>query len=249
MDNSIFARPDVQAPAGFTEAVLRKTGLLDRYTVVRTVLGQVYVAVSDHGITSIAQADDDAAFLAQYHEQFGRRAERRDDLAPDLEELINEHGDAADVDLRGCNAFQRDVLEAARRIPEGAVRPYRWIAEAIGRPGAVRAVGTALARNPVPLVVPCHRVVRSDGAAGEYAFGAHAKVELLEHEQVDLAEVQRRMNLRAVWSEAGESTYCRPYCFEARPLQSATLRQFKTDHEAESHGLTPCTTCHPARAA
>src|SRR5439155_456458 len=70
------------------------------------------------------------------------------------------------VDLSTVPDFQRRVLEAARQIPFGEARPYAWVAAQIGRPRAVRAVGTALARNPVPLIVPCHRVWRSDGGLG-----------------------------------------------------------------------------------
>ena len=79
------------------------------------------------------------------------------------------------IDLSGTPDFQRRVLEAAKRIPFGEARPYAWIAERIGHPHAVRAVGTALGRNPVPLIVPCHRVWRSDGGLGGYLFGGDAE--------------------------------------------------------------------------
>lgn len=239
----------VRAPAGFADAVLRQIGLLDRYAVVRSALGVTYVALSDEGVTAVSQADDDEAFVARYRERFGRKLERRDDLALELEDLVNNRCGEARVDLRGCNAFAREVLEATRRIPEGAVRPYNWVAQAIGRPGAVRAVGTALKKNPVPLVIPCHRVVRGDGSAGAYAFGANRKTELLEREHVDLDEVRRRMNLRTVWSAPGEDTFCRPYCFVARPIPPDKMLQYESERAARDHGLTPCTTCHPAAAA
>ncbi|HSE06226.1 MAG TPA: methylated-DNA--[protein]-cysteine S-methyltransferase, partial [Methylomirabilota bacterium] len=79
------------------------------------------------------------------------------------------------VDLAAVPDFQRRVLEAARMIPFGEARPYAWIAARIGHPRAVRAVGTALGRNPVPLILPCHRVWRSDGGLGGYIFGAAVK--------------------------------------------------------------------------
>ena len=79
------------------------------------------------------------------------------------------------VDLSGVAPFQRDVLETARRIPFGEVRSYAWIAREIRHPQAVRAVGTALGRNPVPLLVPCHRVLRSDGGVGGYLFGTRSR--------------------------------------------------------------------------
>jgi O-6-methylguanine DNA methyltransferase len=86
------------------------------------------------------------------------------------------------VDLSGVGVFQKQVLAACASIPKGEVRPYGWIASEIGNPGSVRAVGTALGRNPIPLVIPCHRVVRSDGAVGNYAFGAERKHDLLVRE-------------------------------------------------------------------
>ena len=76
-----------------------------------------------------------------------------------------------DLDLRGHSEFEQDVWRKALEIPRGEVRPYGWIAAEIGRPKAVRAVGTALGHNPVPLIVPCHRVVRTDGTIGQYSLG------------------------------------------------------------------------------
>ena len=74
-----------------------------------------------------------------------------------------------EVDLRGISGFQRAVLDAVRTVPYGAVRSYSEIAWRVGKPGAARAVGTAVAVNPVALVIPCHRIIRSDGKPGEYA--------------------------------------------------------------------------------
>ena len=79
--------------------------------------------------------------------------------------------------------FQRKVLEAASTIPKGKVLTYKQLAEGIGHPRAYRAVGTALKKNPLPIIIPCHRVVRSDGTAGGYAYGGtEKKKRLLKHE-------------------------------------------------------------------
>jgi O-6-methylguanine DNA methyltransferase len=77
-------------------------------------------------------------------------------------------------DLRSVTEFERAVLLKAREIPRGQVRTYRWIAAQIGHPAAVRAVGSALRKNPVPVLIPCHRVVRSDGRIGNYGLGGSA---------------------------------------------------------------------------
>lgn len=84
-----------------------------------------------------------------------------------------------DLDLRLASGFRRAVVAALPTIPRGATATYAEIAERVGSPRAVRAVGTACARNPVPIVVPCHRVVRSDGSLGGYAGGQAAKRALL----------------------------------------------------------------------
>ncbi|MDJ0790966.1 MAG: MGMT family protein, partial [Acidimicrobiia bacterium] len=91
------------------------------------------------------------------------------------------------IDWRGFAPFQRSVLETCATIPPGTVRPYGWIASQIDNPGSVRAVGTALGRNPIPLLVPCHRVVKSDGSVGNYAYGPEIKQRLLVREGAILA--------------------------------------------------------------
>lgn len=91
--------------------------------------------------------------------------------------------DSLAVSPRGTE-FQRSVWEALRRIPVGETRSYAEIAADVGRPGAVRAVGQANGANPVALVVPCHRVIRSDGSLGGYGFGLDTKRWLLAHEGV-----------------------------------------------------------------
>ena len=89
--------------------------------------------------------------------------------------------------------FEWKVLKAALEIPLGETRSYRWVAQRIGRPKAVRAVGQALRKNPYPLIIPCHRVVRQDGAAGGYAGVAdsHRKKTLLAKER-RIAEALRQ---------------------------------------------------------
>ena len=79
-------------------------------------------------------------------------------------------------------SFDERVYTAIQKIPRGQVRSYQWVAERIGQPRAARAVGLALNRNPQPVVVPCHRVIRKDGSLGGYAFGQQKKKALLRRE-------------------------------------------------------------------
>lgn len=84
-----------------------------------------------------------------------------------------------ELDLRSSTGFQRDVWRLTSAIPCGETRTYMWIAEELGRPGSVRAVGQALARNPLPIIIPCHRVVGSNGAIGGFSGGLEMKKRLL----------------------------------------------------------------------
>ena len=86
--------------------------------------------------------------------------------------------------------FEKGVWSALKKIPYGETRSYKWIAEKVGNPSAVRAVGRALSKNPVPIVVPCHRVIESDGSIGGYSSGVDRKIRLLEMEYYNKANEQ-----------------------------------------------------------
>lgn len=117
-----------------------------------------------------------------------------DGLALDLGRLLA--GDAVDIplgvaDLAACPPFQQTVLRAEHAIPRGSVSTYRLIAVHLDRPTAARAVGNALATNPFPLIVPCHRAIRSDGHLGGYQGGLAMKRALLKMEGVTVGDDQR----------------------------------------------------------
>lgn len=143
------------------------------------------------------------------------------------------------VDLSPVPEFQRRVLEAAVHIPFGEARPYAWVAERIGRPRAVRAVGTALGRNPVPLIVPCHRVLRSDGSYGGYSFGDPSmKERLLELERTTpVLEGSSRTHV-----------VCRVGCPRAARMRPEQRIVFASVADARSVGYRPCRTCQPRDA-
>ncbi len=143
------------------------------------------------------------------------------------------------VDLSAAPEFQRRVLEAARQIPFGEARPYAWVAERIGNPHAVRAVGTALGRNPVPLIVPCHRVWRTDGGLGGYLFGTTLKRRLLELER-STPVLEGCTSTRIV---------CRVGCVHGRRMRPENRVIFASVLDARSVGYRPCKTCKPSAAA
>ena len=175
----------VAAPATLAD------GLIDRWTTRDSVVGPVLVAWTRDGVRFVraagpgTDATDDGAdgALEAYRQRFGRPLRPADDPPAGLDDaLAGRAGATPALDLRGLSAFEHDVLAATRTIPAGETRPYAWVAREVGRPGAVRAAGSVLARNPVPLLIPCHRVVRSDGSTGQYLFGAARKQALLRAE-------------------------------------------------------------------
>jgi O-6-methylguanine DNA methyltransferase len=152
-----------------------------------------------------------------------------------------------DVDLAALTTFQQAVLRKTMEIPYGEVRPYAWVAREIGRPRAVRAVGSALARNPIPFVIPCHRVVRADGHIGEYgAGGPAAKSAVLRTEGVDPGELERLADRGVVY--VGSDTtrvYCYPSCRHARRISPRHQVTFGSAEEAVSDGYRACRDCRP----
>ncbi len=142
------------------------------------------------------------------------------------------------VDLSGAPEFQKKVLAAARRIPFGEVRPYAWVARSIGHPRAVRAVGTALGRNPVPFIVPCHRVLQSGGGLGGYLFGTDTKSRLLALERTTPVY------------EGCSSTHivCRVGCIHGRHMRPDNRVVFASVEDARSIGYRPCKVCKPQAA-
>jgi len=100
-------------------------------------------------------------------------------------EAVDFHMDL--IDLRGCSGFQRRVLLAEHKIPRGWVSTYGRIARGLGLPGAARAVGTALAQNPFPIIIPCHRAIRANGDLGGFRGGLEMKRALLELEGVEFS--------------------------------------------------------------
>jgi O-6-methylguanine DNA methyltransferase len=153
------------------------------------------------------------------------------------------------VDLSALPDFERRVLETLIEIPNGELRSYAWVAREAGRPSAVRAVGNVCAHNPVPLVVPCHRVVPATGGLGGYGYGPEMKRRLLEREGVDLERVEAMGRARAKYVKVGDSEYCFPTCRWARAIPAAELQPVHDEREAAALGLTPCGDCRPLVSA
>lgn len=143
------------------------------------------------------------------------------------------------VDLTGVPEFQAKVLAEAARIPFGAVTSYATLAQRIGHPRAARAVGNALGANPVPIVVPCHRVVRGDGTWGHYAFGGAMKTRLLRLERATPALI----------GCTSTRIVCRRGCAHEQRVGEGNRVVFASVGDAASVGYRPCRVCRPERAA
>ncbi len=171
-------------------AAAERDGLLDvAYRSLDSPVGSLLLAATPTGLVRVAfaglgQESALAALAAQLGPRILHAPKRLDPVVRQLEEYFSGTRRLFDLalDLRLVHGFRRDVVAQLQRIGYGHTQSYGEVAAAVGSPRAVRAVGTACALNPVPIVLPCHRVVRSDGAPGQYAGGVEAKRLLLSLE-------------------------------------------------------------------
>jgi O-6-methylguanine DNA methyltransferase len=248
----------LRAPAPITvgHRALVEAGLADRYAPIDTPLGPVFVAWNGRGVSWVTPAGDRADFERRFRAAVGRDAEAAAELPARLRTAITRRLDGdrrvrIPLDLRGHTPFEVAVWTKALEIPRGEVRPYGWIAAEIGRPKAVRAVGTALAHNPVPLVVPCHRVVRSDGMIGQYSMGGpDAKRTILAAEGLDTRalEAEAAAGVRYIGSDTTHIV-CHPTCRDAKRVTDRHRVGFPSLGAAARAGYRPCLHCRPVSIA
>lgn len=241
-----------RAPHTLLPRVLDATSSGARFAVLQTDLGELRVGWTAAGIRAVMRDVSDAEFAQWCSRRFGATP-RRADAMPDAmavgigRALRGEGRGGLRFDLRALTPFEQSVLQTALRIPRGEVRPYNWIAQRIGRPLAVRAVGTALAHNPIPFLIPCHRVVRSDGVIGNYsAGGPAAKKAILGWEGVDASSLEdmARRGVRFVGSDTTH-VFCYPTCRHARRITDAHRVDFGTADAAGAAGYRACKDCTP----
>jgi len=180
---------DSRTRLGMTPATYRNgaPGTLITYATGDSPLGRLLVAATEHGVCSVKVGRDDADLLRALLGEFPKarivRGKRANRLLDALNVRLNGQEVMLPVDVRGTD-FQLRVWIALRSIPLGETRSYSDVARMIGEPRAVRAVANACASNPVPLIIPCHRVIRKDGDLGGYGLGIGRKKTLLSKERI-----------------------------------------------------------------
>jgi AraC family transcriptional regulator, regulatory protein of adaptative response / methylated-DNA-[protein]-cysteine methyltransferase len=161
-------------------------GTVVAYAIGDSSLGRLLVAATVHGICSVDVGDDDTELVGALRREYPRARLVRSVGAARLLRGVKAHLRGQEVklplDLRGTD-FQLKVWSALQQIPLGSTRSYSDVAQMIGEPTAVRAVANACGSNPVPLIIPCHRVIRKDGSLGGYGLGLPRKRALLAKER------------------------------------------------------------------
>jgi O-6-methylguanine DNA methyltransferase len=262
--NEPFALNDAERPvatlretaariASPRESAVLVDGVLDEVTDsffgVESPPGMVYVAAGPNRVRYLAPAtSDEEEFARCYRERFGRfisPARGLADLAERVAAALDGERVEVPLDLSRATPFQRRVLETVKCIACGEVRPYVWVASEAGFPGASRAVGDVMANNPIPLLVPCHRVVRNDGRTGSYAFGTGEKVRLLRLEGVSPEEISGSPYVATPTT----GVVCHATCRNARRIRPESRRLFRSVKGAADAGYRPCKVCRPVVAA
>ena len=222
--------------------------------LVKSPLGNLLVATSARGIALAHYLDDDSdltATVTKLRSEFDPvedyRAvsevgnEVREYLAGNLEALRR------NIDLTLVeHAFQKKVLDKLQAVPRGAVISYQGLAAASGTPHGARAVGNALHNNPVPIYVPCHRVIASDGRIGGYGGGVARKIQLLRSEGFAVDNAQGRISDNIVWGHKGTKIYCRSSCRTTAHVNRTRVLFFADPEQARRAGMRPCKICRPA---
>jgi len=190
--SSSRAYDNVSSQLGMTPSAFRRNGqgTTIRYSIMATQLGKLLIATTARGLCAVRFGERESALAGELRREFRAAEILRDDeglqpLANQVQSLLREGPVAAakiPLDIQGT-AFQQKVWKALREIPRGETRSYAQVANALGRPQAVRAVANACAANPVAVVVPCHRVVQKNGSLAGYRWGVKRKAALLEREK------------------------------------------------------------------
>jgi methylated-DNA-[protein]-cysteine S-methyltransferase len=231
----------------------KAAGLADSFDRLGSGSSAIWVAHSERGIGMIFPGGSEDQFRERYARRHGRvlvKGKLPDSLRDQVAAALKgEKSGKPSLDLGKATELEREVLRMLTRIPRGEVRSYSWLARQVGRPRAVRAVANVVARNFVPFVVPCHRVVPEAGGIGQYAFGAATKRDLLRREgvEVEALEAFARQHVRFLGSRTTRIA-CTPTCRDARRIREENRVPLRGAQEAVEKGFRPCLRCRPFAA-
>ncbi len=222
-----------------------------RIAVAPSPIGKLFVAEGPHGLVTVhfmavREVDRTLELLRQRFDLI-----ENEPSTAALRHYIDRYfaGDlrvlAHPVDLSLVSSeFQRRALTRLRSVPPGAVITYQGLAAAVGDPSAQRAIGNTMASNPIPIFVPCHRVIKSDGTIGNYGGGVERKIVLLKNEGF---VVKRDLKLpeRSVLGHQKTRIFCRPECSAAKRAGQSNQLIFADAAHARRAGLRACKLCRP----
>jgi len=235
----------------FERLVARERRPIARVGIIDSPVGRLFIADGPRGILAIhfmntKGPDPLEAMRGKFDiiedqaaaERIGEEIRRF--VAGDREALKH------DIDLSLVESeFKRRALAKLRKVPLGSVVTYQGLARAVGAPDAQRAIGSAMGSNPVPIYVPCHRVIKSDLSIGNYGGGVERKLKLLRAEGFAVGS-DLRVPKRAVMGHQRTHIYCRPQCSAAKRADSGRMYIFADSEKARGAGLRPCKICRPA---
>jgi O-6-methylguanine DNA methyltransferase len=221
--------------------------------VVKSKLGSLLVAMSARGIVLNHYFEDTsnaAAVVAKLRLEFDPVEDQRvvGEIGEEVDRYLTGETNVLrqniDLTLAG-SGFQKKVLDRLCAVPRGAVISYQALAAAAGSARSARAVGNALHNNPVPIYVPCHRVVLSDGRIGGYGGGVSRKLQLLRSEGFAVYGHTASIPDTAVWGHIGTRIYCSPSCRTSARVDRARILFFADPEQAQRAGMRPCKICRP----
>jgi O-6-methylguanine DNA methyltransferase len=239
--------------SGFDRALKRIRRPEIAVGVVKTPLGQLLVALGSRGIVlnhyllDVSDLTDTIAHLRLAWDPVeDPRATR--EIGDEVRRYLAGESKALrqKVDLTlAATPFHKKVLDKLQEIPRGAVVSYQALGAAAGAPKSARAVGNAMHNNPVPIYVPCHRVITSDGRIGGYGGGVPRKLQLLRSEGFMFADSDDKLPNSIVLGHQRTQIYCKPNCRSVITADRAQFLFFADPSAAQRAGLRPCKICRP----
>jgi O-6-methylguanine DNA methyltransferase len=235
----------------FEKALARERRPIARVGIIDSPMGKLFIADGPRGILAIRFMDGKGLDpLEALREKFDIVEDQAaaDRIGAEIRRFVAGDHTALkhDIDLSLVESdFRRRALTKLCKVPLGSVVTYQGLASAIGAPDAQRAIGSAMGSNPVPIYVPCHRVIKSDLSIGNYGGGVERKLKLLRAEGFAVGK-DLRMPARAVMGHQRTHIYCRPECSAAQRADMGRCYIFADSARAKIAGLRACKICHPA---